>query len=148
MSETSVLVGVDGSPASLAAATLAAREAAVRGCPLRILYADPWNAGHDALHDAASRADAVGVSTILEEVAGDPATALLAAADKAELVVVGHRGRGGFPELLLGSVAAKVAAHAHVPVLVTRGEPASRGPVAASAPSATASCTTPPARSP
>ncbi|MHC3467380.1 universal stress protein [Streptomyces sp. 7R007] len=52
-----------------------------------------------------------------------PAEALLAAAEDADLVVVGTRGRGGFAGLLLGSVSLKTAAHAQRPVVVVRGRP-------------------------
>ncbi|GID98222.1 universal stress protein [Amorphoplanes digitatis] len=47
----------------------------------------------------------------------------------ADLLVLGHRGRGGFAALLLGSVAIKVAAHAACPVLITRGPPPAGGDV-------------------
>ena len=42
MTSTPVLVGVDGSEASLSAVDLAIREATLRGCPVRIVHADPW----------------------------------------------------------------------------------------------------------
>jgi nucleotide-binding universal stress UspA family protein len=51
---------------------------------------------------------------------GNPVTALLDAADDADadLLVVGSRGMGGFPELLLGSTSTQVAQHARRPVVI------------------------------
>ena len=46
------------------------------------------------------------------------ATALLLAAEDADLVVVGARGLGGFRRLMLGSVSAQVTHHAPCPVVV------------------------------
>ncbi|MEK8110543.1 universal stress protein [Micromonospora sp. M12] len=50
-----------------------------------------------------------------EVLAGNPTTVLIRESADADLLVLGHRGRGGFPELLLGSVAVTVAAHAACP---------------------------------
>jgi len=63
-------------------------------------------------------------------VPGDPCDVLVAGAEHAELVVVGHRGRGGFTGLLLGSVGERVATHAACSVVVVRGRAtAFEGPV-------------------
>jgi nucleotide-binding universal stress UspA family protein len=53
---------------------------------------------------------------------GGPAAAIVEASTEAALVVVGHSGRGRLLPILLGSVAFAVAAHAHCPVAVVRGE--------------------------
>jgi nucleotide-binding universal stress UspA family protein len=55
---------------------------------------------------------------------GAPVPVLLAAAkqEDANLIVVGSRGLGGFPELLLGSTSHHVAERAHCPVLVVPPE--------------------------
>ena len=60
---------------------------------------------------------------------GDPCAVLVAQSASAVLAVVGHRGCGGFGGLMLGSVAAKLAAHASCPVVVASGTCASDGAV-------------------
>jgi nucleotide-binding universal stress UspA family protein len=51
---------------------------------------------------------------------GPPASAIIRAAKElsAELVVVGRRGRGGFAELLLGSVSHQLAHHVGRPLVI------------------------------
>jgi nucleotide-binding universal stress UspA family protein len=140
MNAPPVLVGVDGSPASLAAVDLAIREATLRQRSLRIVHCDVW-AGHPGWVDLPSTGPGVplddphqalqlatnragpAVTSHAEILPGDPAAVLIRESKQAEVVVLGHRGRGGFPELLLGSVTTKVAGHAHCPVLVTRDAP-------------------------
>jgi nucleotide-binding universal stress UspA family protein len=61
-----------------------------------------------------------GVTVVAESIRGTPDFALIEASNNADLVVVGSRGRGGFAELILGSISAKVVAHSHCPVAVIR----------------------------
>ena len=63
-----------------------------------------------------------GIPCTLRQEKGHAAETILRVAEEEEpdLILVGHRGRGGFETLLLGSVSSRVAQHAHCPVLVTR----------------------------
>jgi len=71
--------------------------------------------------------DAVGVRTQRLMVDGDPVTVLLRTADEvgADLLVVGSRGLGDRPELLLGSTSTQVAQRSKKPVVVVPPESAS-----------------------
>ncbi|HEY8534283.1 MAG TPA: universal stress protein [Micromonospora sp.] len=146
-----VVIGVDGSASASAAVRLAAHEAARRGCPLRVVHAFIWpllrvplgpsplgppegglraqadRIVADAITDAHAAAPDVPVTG--EVVEGAPAAVLLRESRRAELVVIGSRGLGGFAGLVLGSVATQVAEYAHCPVLVARGEEHAGGPV-------------------
>jgi len=51
---------------------------------------------------------------------GDPAAQLAAAAEDADLLIVGSRGYGPLARVLLGSVSSQVVTRAHCPVLVAR----------------------------
>ncbi|GAA3394940.1 universal stress protein [Cryptosporangium minutisporangium] len=148
-----VTVGVDGSAASLHAVAWAAAQASRRGRALNLVYVNTWpayayamwpawgppegqdgrSAGRDVLADAARHAAEIAPSAAVttEIVDGGPATVLLERASESALLVVGRRGLGGFPALLLGSVATQVATYAECPVAVVpeRGTPpAADGP--------------------
>ncbi|CNF99122.1 UspA domain-containing protein [Mycobacterium tuberculosis] len=131
-----VVVGVDGSAASLEALGLAFAEAALRGAELAAVVAWPSDADTggaplvdaDALREVArerlaglvapwrERYPQVPVRT--EVFIGPPREVLLGAAKDARLLVVGSRGLGGFRGLLLGSVSNAVLQHAACPVAV------------------------------
>jgi nucleotide-binding universal stress UspA family protein len=142
-----VVVGFDGSESSVMAARWAAASAVLRGRDLVLVQAmvPPVGGGGFAMSmppsldlidqlEAAAREE---IETMARAVRGEfpglevlgivaigaPSAVLLDAAETAELVVIGSRGRGGFRGLLLGSVGAQVAAHAGCPVAVLRGGP-------------------------
>ncbi|MFB7469817.1 universal stress protein [Kitasatospora sp. NPDC056184] len=130
-----VTVGVDTSEASLLAADWAAREALVRDRPLRALHAlprlphpapgPPSDGGgllHEVRHVLTGRHPAVRLHT--EEVQDVATSALGAAAEDAELLVVGARGDGGFAGLRVGSTALYLVARAGCPTVVLPVEPA------------------------
>ncbi|MFF9819098.1 universal stress protein [Streptomyces sp. NPDC014006] len=132
-----VIAGVDGSAESLAAAEWAAREAALRNRPLHLIHVWDWHPRpHDgepanaaqrhlamrALRQAEDRIrDAVPeLRPTEEQVEGPATTALLKAAERADLLVLGSRGLTGLAGLLVGSVALGVVARATVPVVLVR----------------------------
>jgi nucleotide-binding universal stress UspA family protein len=145
-----VVVGVDGSPSSLNALSWAVDEARMRKQDLRILCAYGWPmtdfplppqlllahdsnraAAEQVVNEAVERARTMAPNLAVEAEVSQmlPAPALIDASDDAAVVVVGNRGRGGFAELLVGSVGTQVAVHAHSPVVVVRSTGAAAGPV-------------------
>lgn len=149
-----VVVGIDGSESALEAVRWAAREADRRQVPLRLVNAFGWpdtrhigdagfgggsrevllRSARKELAAAAAVADQAAPGMVVEQqlVVGFPVPVLQAEATRAQLVVLGHRGLGGFTGLLVGSVAVALAAHAACPVIVVRGsglDAPSEGPV-------------------
>ena len=63
-----------------------------------------------------------GLNPRFEVVAGHPSNQIVyrAEQDGIDLIVVGHRGKGFFERLLVGSVSKQVVTHAYCPVLVVR----------------------------
>lgn len=119
-----LVVGIDGSEASLEAVDWAADEAVRHDVPLRLVHAA--SADHDASDLVAAareraRKSAPAVRLSSEVLAQDAASALVSDGRNALALVVGSRGLGGLAGLLLGSVGLAVAAHADCPVVVVRG---------------------------
>jgi nucleotide-binding universal stress UspA family protein len=133
-----IVVGVDGSEASLRALDWAAREAISWTAGLDVVhtwtepysnfaegaYVDPAHFESDGrrILDGAvawlGRHDAVPADVRPRLVADDAAAGLVRAARDARLLVVGSRGHGGFAGLLLGSVSRWCVDHATCPVAV------------------------------
>ncbi|MGP3683984.1 universal stress protein [Streptomyces sp. IBSNAI002] len=132
-----LVVGVDGSPQSRAAADWAAREAVWRGLPLHVVHAWFWAPLADPIvqdrDTEARRADDVlkevedelthrypGLDLTADVLAEAPVPALLHAARDAELLVIGTRGHGALVGFLLGSYGLQVIAAAECPVVSVR----------------------------
>ncbi|MFJ6841942.1 universal stress protein [Streptomyces griseoluteus] len=138
-----IVVGVDGSAPSLRAVDWGVEEAALRGAPLRLVYASLWERYEGELiaqelnrpveevmardvvgtAEARARSRRPGVEVTTDVLAGEPEYALVRESRTARAVVLGSRGRSGFTEALLGSVSLTVAGHAHCPVFVLRDGP-------------------------
>ncbi|MCX4510639.1 universal stress protein [Streptomyces sp. NBC_01619] len=120
-----LVVGVDGSEASLEAVDWAAVEAVRHDVPLHLVYAVvPDHGAADLIAVAMERARKSAPSLRLssEVLHEDPASALLGQGRNAFALVLGYRGRGDLAGLLLGSVSLAVSARADCPVVVVRGE--------------------------
>jgi len=135
-----IVVGVDGSPASVDALRWAARQADLTGAAVEAVIS--WDypstsgmefgsldidwAGNaraalvDTLHVALGDNATMITGTVTR---GHPAEVLVAAAQGADLLVVGSRGHAALPGRLLGSVSEHVAARAACPVVVVRHVP-------------------------
>ncbi|WP_026554405.1 universal stress protein [Arthrobacter sp. 35W] len=140
---TGVVVGVDGSPESNTALRIAAAEAHSLGHGLTVVHANPipnpWLRGHlpqesvqakieadqqrilgEAAETLATRYPELEVRYVFES-RRTPAEALVRAAEGAELLVVGSRGRGALKQVLIGTVGSDILTHITCPTLVTRG---------------------------
>lgn len=138
---TPVVVGMDDSPASMNALTVAFEEAHLREAPLSVVTAwvegeyktvfspaqmanwEPVGDVHarwlaEQVAERQERYPDVEVSQIVTQ--NKPRDELLERSHDAQLVVVGSRGRGGFRGLLLGSTSQALMLHAHCPVLIVR----------------------------
>lgn len=137
-----VVVGFDASDHADYAVEVAVQQAVRRRCPLHLVraigvnpYAEvlgeralplddlPWRvAAQEQLDGQAAylRAHHPDLEITTAVRMSSAAVLLLQESREAQLLVVGARGHGGFPGMVLGSVGAQVAAHAACPVLVTR----------------------------
>jgi nucleotide-binding universal stress UspA family protein len=140
-----VIAGTDGSAESTRAVEWAAKEARLRGAPLRIVSAAellPRMTGPVGFSDVSGVADAVtrgaqgsldtaarwaaeiapGAAIDTELLAGPAAVTVTRCGEDAQLLVVGSRGSGPFTAMVLGSVSRYAALHAACPVVVVREE--------------------------
>lgn len=134
-----VVVGVDGSETARRALAWALEEGRARQAEVEVVNAwhppyvgaypyDPAaldlelfeQGARDLVAEMLDGQDVTGLPapprvTVVSDTA---AQAVITAADGADLIVIGSRGRGGFKGLLLGSVSQQVAHHAPCPVVV------------------------------
>jgi nucleotide-binding universal stress UspA family protein len=137
--ERPIVVGVDGSVRSRAAADWAAREALWRGLPLRVVHVSgpsgadlseswPFLPETPAGRAVAERTSPSAESTVEEiRIDDEPAPELLALGASAELLVLGMRGAGGFAGPAVGSLARAVVECSARPAVLVPGGPACTG---------------------
>lgn len=134
-----IMVGLDGSSESQAAAEWAAREARLRGLSLRLVHV--WEPVPEPMAQApllatqtlqhwseriprgaaeGLRARHPGVDVTAVQLTGVPGDVLADVARDAELVVLGSRGLSGIRGFLVGSVGQTVIARTAAPVVLVR----------------------------
>jgi nucleotide-binding universal stress UspA family protein len=148
-----IVVGVDGSPCAAVALEFALAEAVRRDAQVHVVSVVPvreyWPVGfgmasysaampsseqilREVEQETEAFVDAVvaeqgetakGITVRVETLPGTPAGVLVEQAMGADLLVVGHRGRGGFASALLGSVGMHCALYAPCPVTIVRPAP-------------------------
>jgi nucleotide-binding universal stress UspA family protein len=140
-----VTVGVDGSPGGVAAAEWAARESALRGVPLRIVYAEQRPGAATIRHSnpearrrwaeellteavEAVRQEHPSLEIETRHLSGEPAEVLAHEAAEAALLVLGSRGLGGVRGFLLGSVGMATISVTERPVVLGRAPGRSDAP--------------------
>ena len=142
--ESTVVVGYDHTPSSERALLEAGREASWRHARLVVVNAFQWltavppmayppTEAEHSVRKAATETAEHGAGLIRERYPGMTVTALAQdgpaaktladAARRAEVLVVGNRGRGGFAGLLLGSVSMRTLDASSTPTMVVRGSP-------------------------
>ncbi len=135
-----IVVGIDGSDSSKNALQWAARLAPALGATIHAVIAweypivfgleggipGAWKPDETAkdilrntLDSVFGKERPVGLKGSISQ--GHATFVLLDASEKAEMLIVGSRGLGGFSGLLLGSVSSACAEHAKCPVLVVHG---------------------------
>ncbi|MGD7001600.1 universal stress protein [Corynebacterium halotolerans] len=141
-----IIVAVDGSEPSRAAVRWAANTADKRGVPLRVVTSFTWPpvlyneglmpsrelfydfeaAAKEITAEARALATEVAAGLEIEEtvVEGHPVDVLNGMSGDATMIVMGTRGRGGVPGMVLGSVSAAAVRHADCPVVVVRADSA------------------------
>lgn len=140
-----IIVGVDGSAASMEALREGQRLALALNAPLEAWGCWELPLGYEGYLamgiDGFAHAAEENVKEALKEVfgpqvpknvstrlvQGSARAALVEGSKHASLLVVGRRGHGGFGGLLLGSVSSAVVAHAHCPVVVVHTQQTSSG---------------------
>ena len=140
-----IVVGVDGSDCSRTALEFALDEAVLRGAGVRVVAAAPeadyWATSYglspsvldgitaDLEKSAQAMVDEVvrrrggvvaKVPVSVSVLGGAPGRVLVDQSRDADMLVVGHRGRGGIRSTVLGSVGLQCVLHATVPVMVIR----------------------------
>lgn len=135
--EQSIVVGVDGTEESIAAARWAADEAAARQLPLRLLHVWQWStppvgeaSEKEARREAAMRLVLAaqeeaarrhpGLTLSGEQVEGQVTETLLDISSRGATLVLGSRGMGRLAGFLVGSVAFRLVGRAHHPLVLVR----------------------------
>lgn len=129
-----IVVGVDGSESSISALRYAARLATALDAPLHVVTTwtappiDPYLAIDWTPETYAGEALDAAIEEVFGKTPPDGLTravlpgsasrTLIGLSDTSAMLVLGSRGHGGFVGLLLGSVSATCAEHAHCPVLI------------------------------
>lgn len=120
-----LVVGVDGSPNSLAALRRAVRQADAQGLGLDIVYVIPVGSsaqaeasGYEMLDELVRAAAPQGLGVPAERLVaqGEPARTLVALSDGAERLIIGARLNSEYGNLLGGDVVPYCLAHTGCPV--------------------------------